>query len=70
MAGFGEKLPPAPLSLKLIDAPTTFAPAESFARITMGSGRVVPTVPVCLAPETTWSTVTEEVAVSVKVAEL
>src|SRR5579872_6374194 len=67
-AGFGLNVPPRPPSLKLIDAPETVFPEEFLAVITIGSGSVVPTVPVCRPPEVTVKVVTTaETAVSVNV---
>src|SRR2546423_7801198 len=51
-AGFGENEPPSP-SVKLTDAPGTRFPKASLALMTMGKGRVFPTVPICFDPETT-----------------
>jgi hypothetical protein len=70
-AGFGENVPPAPPSLNVTEAPDTTFPEEFFAVTTIASGRVVPTVPVCLPPEESTNVVTElDVEVSVKIAEV
>ena len=70
IAGLGEKVPFKPESAKVMGAPTTIAPEEFFALTTMGRGRTVPTMPLCLPPETTVMVATAGVEVSVKVAEV
>src|SRR5580700_7561214 len=69
MPGLGLNVPPKP-SLNEIDVPETRFPTASLAFTTMGLGRVVPTVPVCLLPEIVLSEATGPTTlVSVKIAE-
>jgi hypothetical protein len=71
VAGFGLNVPPAPLSVNETDAPETTFPEEFLAVTTIGFGRVVPTVPLCFAPEvTTMLDTNVEVAFSVKIADV